>query len=342
MPAHAGLADLSDSLLVAAVLCYVVAMLGYAAELAFGTRRRALPPIAGGSTETLPDRWADVAAGTPPRPDGRDRAGQIGRDRAAQIGRDRAGLVGRAAVVVTAVGWLLHVVAVVTRGLAVERVPWGNMYEFSSVVCLAAVTGFLVLVARQPVRHLGAVVMLPVVIYLGLGATVLYAPASPLVPALNSYWLKIHVAAAAIASGTFMVAFAATLLYLVQDLRERRVTADGAGDAPGRGRLPSAAALDTIAYRVTAFAFPVWTFAVIAGAIWAEAAWGRYWGWDPKETWAFITWVLYAGYLHARPLPRWQGRRAAVVSTVAFVALMFCYFGVNLWISGLHSYAGVD
>ena len=114
-----------------------------------------------------------------------------------------------------------------------------------------------------------------------------------------------------------------------------------AAPPPTRWRLPSATTLDLVAYRFTAFAFPIWTFAVIAGAIWAEAAWGRYWGWDPKETWAFITWVLYAGYLHSRALPRWQGRRAATVGLVAFVALMFCYFGVNLWISGLHSYAGV-
>ncbi len=320
-----GLAGPSDTLLVAAVVSYTVAMVGYAAELAFGSRDAGLPPIAGGSTDVLPERFAGLG-GT------------------RTTGTGWPVRLGRAAVAVTVLGWAVHLLSVILRGLAVGRVPWGNMYEFSSVVCLAAVTGFLVLMSRQPVRYLGAAVMLPVVIYLGLGTTVLYAPAAPLVPALNSYWLKIHVAAAATASGTFMVAFATTVLYLVQDVRERRAspTPEGTAGAPvARFRLPSAASLDAIAYRVTAFAFPIWTFAVIAGAIWAEAAWGRYWGWDPKETWAFITWVLYAGYLHARPLPRWQGRRAAVVGVVAFVALMFCYFGVNLWISGLHSYAGV-
>ncbi|HVF18998.1 MAG TPA: c-type cytochrome biogenesis protein CcsB [Mycobacteriales bacterium] len=335
---HPGLADLSDDLLLGAVLCYVVAMLGYAAELAFRPKDHP-QPVAGGSTDVLPEGWTPAQVA----------------DMAAAAGRGWPGWLGRAAVAVTAVGWLLHVASVVTRGLAVERVPWGNMYEFSSVVCLAAVTGFLVLMTRQPVRYLGAAVMLPVVIYLGLGATVLYAEAAPLVPALNSYWLKIHVAAAATASGIFMVGFATTVLYLVQDVRERRASAspvgvptagspttDSSTAGPGRHRLPTAASLDLIAYRMTAFAFPIWTFAVIAGAIWAEAAWGRYWGWDPKETWAFITWVVYAGYLHARPLPRWQGRRAAAIAVVGFVALMFCYFGVNLWISGLHSYAGVD
>ncbi len=329
MPVNEGLAELSDTLLLIAVLCYAVAMIGYAAELAFGRRTPdvALPTIAGGAIDTMPVSWAPAHSASPG---------------AAGLGA----AVGKAAVALTALGWLVHAASLTTRGLAVERVPWGNMYEFSSAVCLAAVTGFLYLMTRQQVRHLGAVVMLPVVVYLGIAGTILYAPASPLVPALNSYWLKIHVAAAAIATGVFMIGFTTTLLYLVQDARERRrgTTVEGVSTgavAVRPGRLPSAASLDAVAYKVTAFAFPIWTFAVIAGAVWAEAAWGRYWGWDPKETWAFITFVLYAGYLHARALPRWQGRRAAGVGVLAFVALMFCYFGVNLWISGLHSYAGV-
>ena len=106
-----------------------------------------------------------------------------------------------------------------------------------------------------------------------------------------------------------------------------------------RGVLPSAATLDGVAYRVFAFAFPIWTFAVIAGAIWAQEAWGRYWGWDPKETWSFITWVTFAGYLHARATSGWKGRRAAVIALVGFVALLITYYAVNLWIVGLHSYA---
>ncbi|HVE63490.1 MAG TPA: c-type cytochrome biogenesis protein CcsB [Mycobacteriales bacterium] len=327
MPVDQGLAELSDTLLLVAVLCYAVAMIGYAADWAFG-RPLSLRPIAGGATDTLPASWTQTT-------------GRLG---AAHPRRGAA--VGAAAVALTVLGWVVHAASLTTRGLAVERVPWGNMYEFSSAVCLAAVTGYLCLLYRQPVRHLGAIVMLPVIVYLGIAGTLLYAPASPLVPALNSYWLKIHVAAAAIATGIFMIGFTTTVLYLVQDARERR--GRGGVNEQSRmpsvssgGRMPSAASLDAVAYSLTAFAFPVWTFAVIAGAVWAEAAWGRYWGWDPKETWAFITWVLYAGYLHARPLPRWHGRRAAGVAVVAFVALMFCYFGVNLWISGLHSYAGV-
>jgi cytochrome c-type biogenesis protein CcsB len=225
------------------------------------------------------------------------------------------------------------------------------MYEFSSMICLIAVTTFLGLLARQPVRWLGVFVMLPVVLYLGYAGTELYVAAGPLVPALNSYWLKIHVVAAIVSSGVFLVSAVVTVLYLVKDRWESRLAEVAAGRAEAstamrtRGgivmRLPSSAALDTLTYRVIAFAFPIWTFAVIAGAIWAEAAWGRYWGWDPKETWSFITWVIYAAYLHARSTGGWRGRRAAAVSLLGFSALFVDYYLVNLVISGLHSYAGV-
>jgi len=322
VPIDRGLAELSDNLLFSAVLCYVVAMVGYAAEFAFGRRvarmARELPAIAGGASDAVP-------AGFPLR-------------RGATSGRDLGAAAGRAAVAVTVLGGALHAGSVVTRGLAADRVPWGNMYEYSSVICLAAVTAYLYLLTRQPVRYLGGLVMLPVVVTLGIASTVLYAPAQPLVPALNSYWIKIHTSAAMISSGIFMVAFAATVLYLVKDVVERRQLASGGEVRPSR--LPSAEAIDRVAYRTTAFAFPIWTFAVIAGAIWAQEAWGRYWGWDPKETWAFITWVVYAGYLHARATAGWKGRVAAYIGIVGFVTLMFTYYAVNLWIVGKHSYAG--
>ncbi|MBL7496039.1 c-type cytochrome biogenesis protein CcsB [Frankia sp. CNm7] len=263
----------------------------------------------------------------------------------------RARLIGRAAVGFTVVAWALHVGSVVTRGLAADRVPWGNMYEFSSMICLIAITAFLVLLTRYPVRWLGVFVTLPVLLSLGFAGTVLYTPAGPLVPALNSYWLKIHVAAAILSSGIFLVSAVTTVLYLVRDRWEQRLAEVAAGRAEVSGamrnrggivtKLPSSGALDTLTYRLIAFGFPIWTFAVIAGAIWAEAAWGRYWGWDPKETWSFITWVGYAAYLHARATAGWRGRKAAVVSLVAFSALFVDYYLVNLVVSGLHSYAGV-
>jgi cytochrome c-type biogenesis protein CcsB len=255
------------------------------------------------------------------------------------------------AVALTAVGWAVHVASVVTRGVAAHRVPWGNMYEFSSMVSLVAVTVFLALLTRERVRFLGAFVMAPVVLYLGLAGTVLYSKAGPLVPALNSYWIKIHVVAAITASGAFMVSGVATVLYLLKDRWERRNTAASLGPGTASavefrrgglmGWLPDAVTLDRLSYRVITFAFPVWTFAIIAGAIWAESAWSRYWGWDPKETWSFITWLAYAAYLHARATAGWRGRRAAVLSLVGFGALMVDYYVVNTVIVGLHSYAGV-
>jgi len=318
-----GLAHASDRLLFWAVLAYAISMLGYAAEFAFDRR----------ST-----RAADASAG-------------MTRSR-------RAGMV---AVALTIAGWALHVGSVTTRGLSVHRVPWGNMYEFSSMVSLVAVTVFLVLLSRQPVRFLGLFVMAPVVLYLGLAGTVLYANAGPLVPALNSYWIKIHVVAAITASGAFMVSGVLTVLYLLKERWERRAVSLGPGAAalvdvgappteevPGARRgglmawLPAATRLDRLAYGVVSFAFPIWTFAIIAGAIWAEQAWSRAWGWDPKETWSFITWLAYAAYLHARATAGWRGRRAAVLSLIGFACLMVDYYVVNTVITGLHSYAGVS
>ena len=178
---------------------------------------------------------------------------------------------------------------------------------------------------------------------LGLCATVLYTAAGPLVPALHSYWIWIHVTTMTVAIGSYIVAAVLTVLYLIADRHARRNAADPqAGFGALLNRLPPADALDRLSYRTVIFAFPIWTFAVIAGAIWADQAWGRYWGWDPKETWAFITWVVYAGYLHARATAGWRGRKAAYIQLVGFTSLVFNLVGVNLWITGLHSYAGIS
>jgi cytochrome c-type biogenesis protein CcsB len=187
------------------------------------------------------------------------------------------------------------------------------------------------------ISWLGPIVTGFVVIVLGLSILV-YVPAGPLVPALDSYWLALHVSAAAIAGGAFVVGAGASALFLVKDRAERR--SPGSGERGLLGRLPTTAAMDRLAYRVHAFAFPVWTFAaLIAGPIWAQNAWGRYWGWDPKEVWAFITWVVYAGYLHARATAGWRGKGAAVLALIGFATFLFNFVGVNLFISGLHSYA---
>ncbi len=209
----------------------------------------------------------------------------------------------------TILGFLLHLAGVVCRGVSVERVPWGNMYEFSTAGALAAMGAFLFLTTRYNCRWLGVFVVAPVLLTLGLAVTVLYTDAAQLLPALQSYWLVIHVVAAVISSGVFTVGAAVSILYIVREKAERKGSLRPT-------RLPSAANLDRMAYRIHAFVFPLWTFAVIAGAIWAESAWSRYWGWDPKETWAFITWVVYAAYLHARATAGLEGppgrrRRAA-------------------------------
>ncbi|MCU1592595.1 MAG: cytochrome c-type biosis protein CcsB [Frankiales bacterium] len=315
------MAHLSDSLLFVAVLVYAMAMLGFAADAAARRASRVL------SVEAV----------------ARDLVGAAGPPVTVTERPVRAsGWVGTVALGLTALGWLAHVTSVVTRGVAAGRVPWGNMYEFSSAAALVAVTGFLVLVARGRVdKSLGAFVMLPVVLYLGLAGTVLYTKVGPLVPALNSYWIKIHVAAAVTASGAFLLSGVIALLYLLRVRFDERTVVGGSVRFPvslGRS-LPVAGSLDRAAYVVIAFAFPVWTFAIIAGAIWAEAAWGRYWGWDPKETWSFITWVLYACYLHARATGGWKGPKAAWIAVAAAGALIVDYYVVNIFVVGLHSYA---
>jgi cytochrome c-type biogenesis protein CcsB len=254
----------------------------------------------------------------------------------------KADLAGRIAVSLTGLGAVLHVGGVVTRGLSAMRWPWGNMYEFSCAFALASVLVYLgLLMAGRPVRWLGVPVTVGAVLTLGLAVTVLYTDAEQLVPALHSYWLGIHVTAATACVGAFYTAFAATLLYLGKDAYERRLAAGVGAPASVWERLPAAATLDRFSYRVNAIVFPLYTFTVIAGAIWAEAAWGKYWEWDPKETWSFITWLAYAAYLHSRATAGWKGRRAAYVALVAFACMLFNYYGINIFVTGKHSYAGV-
>jgi cytochrome c-type biogenesis protein CcsB len=253
----------------------------------------------------------------------------------------RAGNIGMS---LTWLGTILLGGAILLRGLAANRVPWGNMYEFSLAAGFSISLIFGILSLKRDLRWLGLFVVIPVLLDLGLAITVLYTDAAQLVPALQSYWLVIHVSAAIVCMGAFTVAAMLSALYLVAARVEERVAA---GQTPGKygafaNRLPSADRLDLLAYRIHAFMFPLWTFAVIAGAIWAEAAWGRYWGWDPKETWAFITWVIYAAYLHARATVGWRGRKAAYVALLGFAAIVFNYFIVNMYVNGLHSYSGLN
>jgi cytochrome c-type biogenesis protein CcsB len=259
-----------------------------------------------------------------------------------EVGSERAERFARLGVVLTVVAAGVHLVAVVARGLAAEpvRVPWGNMYEFTLTSTLIVTLGYLLLYRRFALAWLSPVVTGFVLVTLMVDVLVLYDPVSPLRDALQSPWLVIHVIAAIIATGAFTLGGMCSALYLVKERRLRR----GRPIKPGSylSRLPDLDVLDRMAYRTQAFAFPIWTFAaLIAGPIWAQYAWGRYWGWDPKEVWAFITWVVYAAYLHARATAGWKGRAAAIVALIGLATLWFNFVGINFFFGSgsQHSYA---
>ncbi|QNN54998.1 c-type cytochrome biogenesis protein CcsB [Nocardioides mesophilus] len=249
---------------------------------------------------------------------------------------------GRIGVALTIVAVLLHFAALVSRGLGSDpiRVPWGNMYEFTLAGAFGVSLMYLVLGRRHNLRWMGLPVTGFEIIVLMLAVLLLYVPAGPLVPALHSYWLVIHVMAAVIASGAFAVGAIASLLFLV---KERSINRGRLRPGGYLDRLPDLPSLDRVAYRLHAFGFPIWTFAaLVAGPVWAEYAWGSYWNWDPKEVWAFISWVVYAAYLHARATAGWRGRAAAVIALVGFATLLFNFVGINFFFGGgsMHSYAG--
>jgi len=346
-----GFAHASNDFLIAALLIYSVAVLAFAGDYAFGRpRRTAAAAAAAPATAQLAVVGAGASSGSTgsggtgvPAPAGQGAAQLPARRSGAFKAVWEAGPWVRVAVTFSALGMLAHVAAVTTRGLAVHRAPWGNMYEFiTALTCVAAIFfGYVVL--RYRAWALGVFVMGAVVLALGLAETLIYTPAGPLVPALQSYWLSIHVTAMTLATGIFFVAAVLGLMYLVAERYRARVAAGKA--QPGNGliaRIPSAAQLDKLTYRTVVFGFPVWTFGVIAGAIWADQAWGRYWGWDPVETWAFITWVIYAAYLHARATAGWRGARAHYIQLLGFASLVTNMLVVQVFITGMHSYAGVS
>ena len=242
----------------------------------------------------------------------------------------------RIATAMMTLGFLLLLAGVISRGVSAGRAPWGNMYEFSITGALAFTAAYLAALRKYDLRWLGLFVSISVLLALGTAVTVLYVPSAPLVPALKSPWLVIHVSTAIISGGIFLLSNIIAGAFLSLDSMEKK------GErAPWAKRLPSLDVLDQLSYRLVAFVFPLWTFSVIAGAIWAESAWGRYWGWDPKETWAFITWVAYAAYLHARVTIGWRGRRAAWLCIFAGSTFLFNYVYVNVWGTGKHTYSGL-
>lgn len=324
-PVDETMASASDTLIIAMIVTYAAALFLFAIEAAYGRRTKLragrLMPVGAGSVEDTDDNDIEVNVRTT---EGEAQASQS--------------VLGRIALGVTALGFLFSLAQIVTRGLAAGRWPWGNMFEFVVAMCLVAVGGLLYAAWRYQARFLGAFVLVPVLLLLGIGVRWLYIDPGPLIPALQSYWVPIHVTAVIIAGGAFMVSGAAGITYLVAHRAEAK-KALGERVAGIAGRLPSSELLDRISHRFILFAFPLWTFGVIAGSIWADEAWGRFWGWDPKEVWSFISWVIYAAYLHARATGGWRGPKATWINVIGFLTVMFNFFAVNYMFSGLHSYA---
>ncbi|MEZ0091530.1 c-type cytochrome biogenesis protein CcsB [Streptacidiphilus sp. EB129] len=372
------LANISNVLIYSAMAVYLFAFLAYTLEWTFGGRSRVARQSAAltarpGATlaESLAEAEAAASTAAPTvavtvtRADGgtttlsRTVAAKAGKvdvvtrgDAAppadgvgAAGGDERADRLGRVAVSLTTLAALMHLGGVVARGVSAGRPPWGNLYEFTCALTLVAVLLFLgLLFSGRDVRWLGLPLTTGLLLGLGLAVTVLYTASEQLVPALHSYWLWIHVSGAMICGGAFYAGAITTIMYLCRDYYEVALASGrskGGRWADICERMPAAATLDKLSYRINAFIFPLWTFTIIAGAIWAEAAWGHYWEWDPTETWAFITWVAYACYLHARATAGWKGRRAAILVLIAFACFLFNSYGVSIFINGKHSYAGL-
>ncbi|MBB1244068.1 c-type cytochrome biogenesis protein CcsB [Streptomyces durbertensis] len=354
------LADFSRVLALSAMAVYALAFVAHIAEWVFGSRSKvartaaALSPKKqspysksveeiraaenGGGTAVLEKPKVVSRATVGGRPDLPDGPGAAGGDA-------QGDTFGRIAIALTGLAFAIHLAAVVTRAVSVTRAPWANMYEFSLTFSMVVVGAYLaLLIAKKNVRWVGLILVTTVLLDLGLASTVLYTESDQLPPALDSAWLWIHVSLAIVCGALFYLGAVGTVLYLFRDGYEAKLERGGKPGAFSTSvleRLPSAATLDKFAYRVNAAVFPFWTFTIIAGAIWAEDAWGRYWGWDAKEVWSFITWVAYAGYLHARATVGWKGRRAAMLAIIAFLCFLFNYYGVNLFVNSLHSYSGV-
>lgn len=246
------------------------------------------------------------------------------------------------AMMLTRLGALLLIAAVALRGLSVHRPPLGNMFEFAIVGAMFVVVVYVALSLRRDVRWLGLFVVGPVLLTLGLAITVFYTDASQLLPSLKSFWLVIHVTVATFSVALFTIAFSVTILHLVKTwLEAQDPTAMSRIRSTVNTALPPARRLDRTAYEMHAVAFPLWTFTLIAGAIWAEQAWGSYWSWDPKEVWTFVIWVLYAAYLHARATTGWSPRAANYLALAGYGAILVNYMVVNVFFVGLHSYSGM-
>jgi cytochrome c-type biogenesis protein CcsB len=314
------LAQYANLSLYSAMAVLTLSMIGYAIYLA------GLVPARADSREreevlvgAEPAAFAPNAVRPAPAADAPERA------------RKAAGIAQSLAVL----GTLLLVSGVALRGASVHRWPLGNMHEFATFASACVMLTFVAWGTRRDLRWLGLFVTGPVLLVLGLAVTVWYTPAAELLPSLKSYWLVIHVTVATIATAVFGLGAAMTGLSLWQDRVESR------GDRSFMERLPSSRVLERLAYGMHIIAFPLWTFTLIAGAIWARQAWGSYWNWDPKEVWTFVIWVVYAAYLHARATSGWSRAQASWIAIAGFACILVNYGVVNVWFVSQHSYSGL-
>lgn len=324
------LGQLSLLTIYAAMASYTVALLAFAVDLsalrsvrdAAGQVVKRRPALVATTSGAAPADGADDGVPLRPSADAGAPGPAEGRRRAAGIAMSTMWL-----------GVGFHGIGTALRGVAAGHVPLSNMYEFTLTSTFLVTAVFLWLSGRRDLRRLGAFVTGPVLLLLGVATSVLYTDAEGLRPILDSYWLYIHVSVATVAVAVLTVAAVLAVLQLGRD-----AGAEGRWGAIMSG-LPGAEALERLSYRFTAVGFALWTFTLVAGAIWAEHAWGRAWGWDAKEVWTFVIWVIYAAYLHARATRGWDGRRAAYLVLAGFSAILANYFVVNFLLSTKHGYA---
>jgi cytochrome c-type biogenesis protein CcsB len=325
--------QLSDQAVWVCGIVYFVALLATLVEWAAQRQvpaevALAIPQVAPADAVLTPVRGSEAD----PR-----HVGHVGADKPASAEADRAAVFGRFGVLLTGLAAAVHFVALLGRGMAADpnRVPWGNMYEFTLTAMFVVVFGYLLTRQRYSLTWLAPFVLGFAVAVLMADVLWLREPVAPLTEALSSPWLVIHVVSAIIATGAFTLGGMTSIMYLVKERAPEASTGF-------LSRLPALRDLDRISYRFHAFGFPVWTFAaLITGPIWAHQAWSSYWNWDPKEVWAFITWVVYAAYLHARATAGWKGRNAAIVALIGLATLWFNFIGINFFFGSTsqHSYA---
>ncbi|MDO5644455.1 MAG: c-type cytochrome biogenesis protein CcsB [Dermabacter sp.] len=335
------LADYSQLAIISAIVVYMMAFIAFAVDLAQDSDQRSEKKLRARAEALVGAGGSGAAQAEVTAPDGGDSARESGAVTSGGI------TALRIALTFATVATLLQFTGVILRGIATERVPWGNMYEFTMTGAAVVMTLYLLLSARLPdLRHLGVFILGPVLVLMLIAQTSWFLPAAALTPSLqNSHWLVIHVIVAILSIALFSIGAVTSVLQLVQTRRERRALEGLPVAFPAHERvmrrLPSARRLEALSFQVNAVGFVLWTFTLITGSIWANYAWGRYWGWDPKEVWTFVIWVVYAAYLHARATQGFRGTRAAYFALAGFASVVINYTVVNTVINGLHSYSGL-